>query len=357
MLKKLTSFLVIAVLCLGIFTLVKVSDYSFSNTNDGSQSQLGMEDDQEQKSEARQKYEALLEGNYRNGELVDKFEEAFGNLSPQYIRENYKTLFDAEAGEIDEGFLSVITNEEMRSVQSAQAMNVINQAVLYSDSDSEAEEKSYEEIFGPIPEPEMPAYEEAEEPISYVVLENDDNGNSVSPTQTQSAQSGFTQSQDSASALSETDDRSVSVVIESNCDVNIKDNNGNTVLEDGDKLYIEDTAGLTRSVGTVWWINHETNRKQYIFSSGQYTIKLSSPEEVVGTAKIITMCKDADIVTSLEIYDSFNVVGEAVINIAPGSVTVSANTNAENSRKRQGSLIEPSKSLTLEELQAFNGNI
>ncbi|MDR1136408.1 MAG: hypothetical protein LBL49_09600 [Clostridiales Family XIII bacterium] len=117
MLKKSLSLLIIAALCLGILTPVQASDYQFSNANDGSQLQIAEENDQEQKSEARQKYEALLEGNYRNGELVDKFEEMFGNLTPEYIMANYKTLFDAEAGEIDEGFLAVITSEEMRGMQ------------------------------------------------------------------------------------------------------------------------------------------------------------------------------------------------------------------------------------------------
>jgi hypothetical protein len=131
--------------------------------------QIFVEDGQKQKSEARQNYEALLTGGYYNGELIQKFEELFGDLSPAYILENYETIFDVEAGEIDEGFLAVVTSKEMRGYQDSQiatqTTNVKNRAAVVSDSDDDL----YEEIFGPIPEPELPAYEEAEAPVPSVV--------------------------------------------------------------------------------------------------------------------------------------------------------------------------------------------
>ncbi|MDR1136409.1 MAG: alpha/beta hydrolase [Clostridiales Family XIII bacterium] len=174
---------------------------------------------------------------------------------------------------------------------------------------------------------------------------------------TQSAQIGLLQSQSAAETMGDADDRSVAVVIESNCELNIVDSNGNTVLENGEDLYIKDEAGLSHSVGTAWWINPETNRRQYIFSSGQYTITLSSPEQTIGTVKITAMCQDADTVTSFEKYDSFNVVDKAVIVANPDSITVSISVNDENSGNIQNVTVEPSKRMTPKELQVFNGDI
>jgi hypothetical protein len=167
--KKLLSISVIAILCLSTVAPIQASDYSIGNTSDGSQSQVFIEDGQEQKSEARQKYDALLEGNYYNGELVEKFEELFGNLSPAYILENYETIFDIEAGEIDEGFLAVVTSEEMRGYQDSQTMSQTAGRAQITRIDPYSDDDPYEDIFGPIPEPEMLAYEEAEAPVPSVV--------------------------------------------------------------------------------------------------------------------------------------------------------------------------------------------
>ncbi|MDR1247517.1 MAG: hypothetical protein LBK57_10950 [Clostridiales Family XIII bacterium] len=80
--RKLLSGTVIAVLCLSTVVPIQASNYSVGDTGDGLQPQIFTEYDQEQKSEARQNYEALLTGGYYNGELIQKFEELFGDLSP-----------------------------------------------------------------------------------------------------------------------------------------------------------------------------------------------------------------------------------------------------------------------------------
>jgi hypothetical protein len=160
---------VVAVLCLSTVVPIQATNYSVGDTGDGLQPQIFTEYEQEQKSEARQNYEALLTGGYYNGELIQKFEELFGDLSPEYILENYEAIFDVEAGEIDEGFLAVVTSKEMRGYQDSQiatqTANVMNRAVITSDSDDDL----YEELFGPIPEPELPEYEEAEAPAPSAV--------------------------------------------------------------------------------------------------------------------------------------------------------------------------------------------
>jgi hypothetical protein len=65
------------------------------------------------KSERRQNYEQLLEGNYFAVELIQKFHELFGDeYTALYIRENYADIFDVAPDEIDEGFLNIIANVE-----------------------------------------------------------------------------------------------------------------------------------------------------------------------------------------------------------------------------------------------------
>jgi hypothetical protein len=91
--------------------------------------------------------------------------------------ENYEAIFDVEAGEIDEGFLTVVTSKEMRGYQDSQiatqTANITNKAVIASDSG----DGLYEELFGPIPEPEFPEYEEAEAPAPSVVTSGAISGN------------------------------------------------------------------------------------------------------------------------------------------------------------------------------------
>ena len=45
-------------------------------------------------SPARQNYFLLLTGNYRSVEIPGRFAELFGYMSPDYILQNYTTIFD-----------------------------------------------------------------------------------------------------------------------------------------------------------------------------------------------------------------------------------------------------------------------
>ena len=94
--------------------------------------------------------------------------ELFGNLSPAYISENYEEIFDISAGEIDEGFLAVVTSEEMRGWQSSQATLQRAGGTSEISLASDLSDDPYEELFGPIPEPETLAYEEADAPVTSV---------------------------------------------------------------------------------------------------------------------------------------------------------------------------------------------
>jgi len=60
-------------------------------------------------SQARQKYYTLLEGNYWSAELPYRFRELFGDMSPDYILQNYTRIFDIEPERMDQAILRVLT--------------------------------------------------------------------------------------------------------------------------------------------------------------------------------------------------------------------------------------------------------
>ena len=83
--------------------------------------------DENEKKERKAKYEQLLEGNYKSGELLVRFQELFGNgFTKQYISENYQEIFGLDEGEIDEGVLGLLTREGSRSIMPDEANIQIN---------------------------------------------------------------------------------------------------------------------------------------------------------------------------------------------------------------------------------------
>lgn len=61
------------------------------------------------RNEAREKYHNFLDGSYNSTELREKFYEMYGNLSREYILENYTELFGVSKSEMDETVLDILT--------------------------------------------------------------------------------------------------------------------------------------------------------------------------------------------------------------------------------------------------------
>ena len=99
-----------------VLTLI-IPSYAVAEENTRSMSSEQLElisSEFEQKSEARLKYESLLAGDYRGYEMKEKFEELFGTgYTAQDILTDYEEIFDIGEGEIDEGFLQMITRDEI----------------------------------------------------------------------------------------------------------------------------------------------------------------------------------------------------------------------------------------------------
>jgi len=56
-------------------------------------------------SEAREKYNLLLGGNYRSVEIPYRFRELFGDMTQEYILANYTSIFDITSDEMDQAFV------------------------------------------------------------------------------------------------------------------------------------------------------------------------------------------------------------------------------------------------------------
>ena len=82
-------------------------DISESDISNG---EIGGNESRINKSERRAKYEQLLAGNYYAGELVEKFQELFGeDYTQKYIRENYTEIFDITPEEADMGLIELLS--------------------------------------------------------------------------------------------------------------------------------------------------------------------------------------------------------------------------------------------------------
>jgi len=63
-------------------------------------------------SDARSKYNQLLEGSYNSNEIKDLFQALFGEYDEDEIKDNYTEIFDISPHEMDEAILEILTGEE-----------------------------------------------------------------------------------------------------------------------------------------------------------------------------------------------------------------------------------------------------
>jgi len=60
-------------------------------------------------SQAHQNYNLLRTGNYSSAQVIDRFHQLFGHLSPDYILQNHNRIFDITSAEMDEVILEILT--------------------------------------------------------------------------------------------------------------------------------------------------------------------------------------------------------------------------------------------------------
>ncbi|MDO4719431.1 MAG: hypothetical protein Q4A78_02105 [Peptostreptococcaceae bacterium] len=88
-----------------------------------------------------QKYQQLLQGNYRNGEIVREFRRLFGEgYTIDDIKNNYTSIFDVSADEMDEAILQILTSPEFNFEENDMMMQGM------TDTPSRTEEKAEEAL-------------------------------------------------------------------------------------------------------------------------------------------------------------------------------------------------------------------
>jgi len=116
MMKKIISIIITVVLfiCMttGAFALSSDSPFSKSSGNTNSNTNLWLVDDNA-KSDARLKYEQLLTEDLFGFELRIRFDELFGEISDEYLLDNFDIVFDTPADQVDQGLLQILLHDSI----------------------------------------------------------------------------------------------------------------------------------------------------------------------------------------------------------------------------------------------------
>jgi hypothetical protein len=144
----------------------------------------------------------------------------------------------------------------------------------------------------------------------------------------------------------------ITVVLEGADEISLADEFGNTIIEEGEGLYVQDSKGDKKLIGSVWVINYETSRKQYNFNSGEYSISLSDPGDSESLSDALVIYTESGEYKSYEEYD---MTGEdsIQINIAPNKTEIFTN----NDTARRQSMILPSAVWDHDRLQEYNSQL
>jgi pimeloyl-ACP methyl ester carboxylesterase len=65
----------------------------------------------------------------------------------------------------------------------------------------------------------------------------------------------------------------ISIVLQGVDGFSLYDDTGNELIQDGDKLYVQNADGTRTKRGSVWLVNFETMRRQYVLAPGTYTFE------------------------------------------------------------------------------------
>lgn len=96
----------------GAFALSSDSPFSKSSGNTNSNTNLWLVDDNA-KSDARLKYEQLLTEDLFGFELRIRFDELFGEISDEYLLDNFDIVFDTPADQVDQGLLQILLHDSI----------------------------------------------------------------------------------------------------------------------------------------------------------------------------------------------------------------------------------------------------
>ena len=104
-LRKATAYLLVFVMVFGLLPAVSFArDDSLPTLSEPAH--ISQED---QMSQARRNYFALLEGNYPSSIMRQRFTELFGEHSIDDIRNNFHIIFDMPRELVDEGLVGILT--------------------------------------------------------------------------------------------------------------------------------------------------------------------------------------------------------------------------------------------------------
>ena len=135
--------------------------------------------------------------------------------------------------------------------------------------------------------------------------------------------------------------------------IEISDKNENIAFEEGGRLYVRDSSGTIEEIGSVWMIDHETNRRQYNFYFNDYMVSLSNLEREANAAEILIIYKSFDEYTSFEAYRDFRGAEEARLDIRPNKASVFLE-QYQAPHMGNSVTLSPSESWSEEELSDYN---
>lgn len=152
------------------------------------------------------------------------------------------------------------------------------------------------------------------------------------------------------------EDKRIMVILEGSDEVNIEDEFGNIIFERGEGLYVLDALGVEKRIGSVWMINHETNRKQYNLNSDEYSISVSNPGKEGSASDALVIYTEAGEYKSYEAYNDLTGIDAAQISITPNTTEVFINS-AANDNVSYRKNIAPSTVWEYDRLEEYNSEL
>ena len=117
-------------------------------------------------------------------------------------------------------------------------------------------------------------------------------------------------------------DNRVTMVVEGFDEIEIIDKYGNIAFVYGEELYVWNPAGGTTQIATVWMINYETNRIQYIFYEDDYTVRLADFRTQTGAIEVKIIYEHLEEQISNNNYRDFGSAQEVWVDIKPGEAKI-----------------------------------
>ena len=117
-------------------------------------------------------------------------------------------------------------------------------------------------------------------------------------------------------------DKRVTVIVEGANILEIFDKYGNMAFVDGESLYISNTSGEIKLIGSVWAVDYERNRIQYNLYEDDYSVRLAGLRTIGETPEVEIFYKHLGEQTSYKKYSDFNNAKEVWIDIRPEESTM-----------------------------------